>query len=262
MRTAETLALASLILAALSAGARAEPFLGAAIVGTPVIGLRYENVPTDFLLSSEHIVEPGVAISTDGGGSASGSLFGSEGISTGETLTGLIGSASLDLDGRGSARVGLEGRVRTSATLATPAPEEPPFVSSIVVGPNTFIDLQELENVKYSLFYNFSVVLISGQEEIELFNRIVRAECAQTGETRCSTFFDSASGPFPLLPSPGRPVIFDTVLRYTATLESLAVPVDEPAPASLMITVLALLGISGLVRRCAGYPMIPAITRA
>ncbi|UEM25355.1 hypothetical protein JL100_035465 (plasmid) [Skermanella mucosa] len=267
MKLAKTLALVWLMLAAAPAGARSEPFLGAAIVGTPVIGLRYENVPTDFLVSSEHIFEPTVSSSATGGGSASGSLFGSEGVSTGEFLTGLAGSASLDLDGRGAAQVSLAGRVRTTATVTAPAPGEPPFfTSSITVGPNTFIELQELEDVRYSLFYNFSVVLPSGEGDIELFNRTNRAECVQTGETRCSTFFDSGSGPFPLIPSPERPVVFDTVLRYTATLESLAVPVDEPAPASLMITALALLGISGRVcrriaRQLPGYPRIPAMTR-
>ncbi|UEM07927.1 hypothetical protein JL101_034240 (plasmid) [Skermanella rosea] len=263
MKPAKTLALLSLILAAVPAGAGAEPFLGIAISGTPVIGLRYENVPPDFLVSSEHIIEPAAVGSATGGGRASAGLFGSEGISTGESLVGLIGSAGLDLDGRGTARVSLEGRVRTTATTSTPAPEEPPFfTSSISVGPNTFIDLQELEDVRYSLFYDFSVLLVSGQEEIELFNRVNRSECVQTGERRCSTFFDFGSGPFPLLPSPGRPVVFDTILRYTATLESLAVPVDEPAPRSLMITALALLGISGLARRSSGYRMIPAMTRA
>ena len=55
MRTAETLALASLILAALSAGARAEPFLGAAIVGTPcVIWTRTDSSSASVVPGARH----------------------------------------------------------------------------------------------------------------------------------------------------------------------------------------------------------------
>lgn len=197
MKPAKTLALLSLILAAVPAGAGAEPFLGIAISGTPVIGLRYENVPPDFLVSSEHIIEPAAVGSATGEAAPRPACSVPKAFRRGESCR----PHRFRWPGprrQGTARVSLEGRVRTTATTSTPAPEEPPFfTSSISVGPNTFIDLQELEDVRYSLFYDFSVLLVSGQEEIELFNRVNRSECVQTGERRCSTFSISGRGRFP-----------------------------------------------------------------
>jgi hypothetical protein len=139
-------------------------------------------------------------------------------------------------------------RIRTTVITRT-TPEFPPFSPDLAIGSNTFVFLQDLGDVKYTLSYSLSITAFPGEGDFNVANRGGIFGCTQTGDTVCSTFldFDTAETSFRLTPE--QPIVYDTFLRYSVTLESLAVAVAEPAPASLIILPLALIGIPAMVRR-------------
>ena len=83
--------------------------------------------------------------------------------------------------------------------------------------------------------------LFPEEENFSVFDQVGRYECVRTGDAICSTFYDFAQADafFPI--NPQRPVVFDTFLSYTASVESLAVQMPEPPLLPLMIMALVLI---------------------
>jgi hypothetical protein len=239
---------------AVSGGAQSAQLFGPAISGNPVMTVPFADLAPGSVIFSEHITDPTVITTTTGGGVASGSLLATEGVARPDPVSGrdgfggMIGSFNLDLEGPGFAQVSLNGKVRTTVTTPVSQAENQPF-SLINIGPNTLIDLSGLGDVKYILDYDFSVVFTQGAMPAREFRLKERFECRRPGENFCLDAYDFNSDPSPFLPAPGLPLVFETSMSYTASLESLAVEVSEPAPASLMVMALALLGIPAVARR-------------
>jgi hypothetical protein len=227
------------------------------IVGLPILRFTFENLPEGTVLTNEILSGPTVIESSTGGGIAEGDLFIPQSDSQ---LAGLSGSASVDLEGSGSAFVSLSGKVRTTI-MTEVVPQSPPFFQRIAVGPTTSVDLMEFIDVKGSFAYRLTMNLFPEEENFSVFDQVGRYECVRTGDAICSTFYDFAQADafFPI--SPQRPVVFDTFISYTASLESLAVQVPEPPPLPLMITALALIGGLGVRRASERKPRFSAPLR-
>jgi hypothetical protein len=163
----------------------------------------------------------------------------------------LHGYASLDLTGPGFAGISMLAKIRTTVITRT-APEFPPLAPDLIIGANTAVSLHELRDlgdVRYTLSYNLSTTAFPGEGDFNVANRGGLLGCTQTEDTVCSTFldYDTAETSFRLTPE--QPIVYDTFLRYAVTLETLAVAVDEPASASLIILPLALIGLPAMARR-------------
>jgi hypothetical protein len=225
------------------------------IFGSPQLRFTFQDLPEGSIVSSESLLGPAVVESSTGGGFAEGNLSATEGVAEGGGFgeAGLRGSATLALDGPGSARVSLSGKVRTTKT--TPVLPDRPFADqTIIVGPNTFIDIGELTGARWTLSYAFSADLWPDEENISIIDEGSRRECTQAPGISCSTFFDINSAPAFLPVRPGRPLVFDTFLSYDATLEIPAVAVAEPPPLFLAIPALTLLWATRLRGRHRSMP--------
>jgi hypothetical protein len=235
----------------ISTGARAAPLFGRGVVGLPILSFTFENLPPETIITNEVISGPDVIERTTGGGVANADLFIPE---SNFSLAGLSGSASLDLQGPGSAFVSMSAVVRTTITTEV-VPQSPPFAQRLAIGPTTSINLTDFTDAKASFGYRLAMTLFPDEENLTIFDQRDRHECVRTGERFCNTFFDfsQADAFFPF--NPGRPTMFDTLLRYDASLESLAISVPEPPTLTLMLAALVLFGgraiggSRGLVRR-------------
>ncbi|UEM07045.1 hypothetical protein JL101_029015 (plasmid) [Skermanella rosea] len=210
------------------------------ITGFPLVSVTIDEPAPGTVISTASLSEPTVVERSAGGGIASGRVSAIQGTDLNRAFGGVQGSVGLDLTGTGFAQVTLDGKVRTTVTL--PADQQGSPFSAINIGPNTVIDLHELDDVRYSLAYRLSILYDPGgpfERELRMTNRF---ECVQSGERRCPfEVFDYNSDPNPFLPAPGGTSTLDMSLSYTVTLESLDVP--EPAPATLVIVALAFLGL-------------------
>lgn len=238
MVAVKVIALSLLVLAGSSPAAMSAPLFGRGIVGLPILSFTFENLPEGAFIDNKIISGPFVIESSTGGGIADGELLIPE---SGSILAGLLGSASLDLSSPGSSSVRLGATVRT--TITTPVvPQSPAFSQTVAIGPTTSVDLTEITDARASFGYRLGISLFPDDENIVVFDQAARYECVRTADRFCITFYDfvQADAFFPV--TPDRPTVFNTFLSYTATLESIAVEVPEPAPLALMITALALAG--------------------
>jgi hypothetical protein len=213
---------------------------GTPIFGSPVIAIDFANPQFDVSISSEHLLGPTVTESRTGGGIVDSGLS--------VFSDGLHGHAALDLVGPGFAGVSMSAKLRTTVVTLT-APEFPPLSPQLVVGPNTFIELQDLQDVRYTLSYGLSITAFPGEGDFNIIDSGGNYECVQTGDRFCSTFFDVATADTFFRLTPDRPIVYDTSLRYSITLESLTIEIPEPASASLIMLPLTLIGISLMMHR-------------
>jgi hypothetical protein len=213
---------------------------GTPIFGSPVVAIDFANPQFDVSISSELLLGPTVTESRTGGGIVDSGLS--------VFSDGLHGHAALDLVGPGFAGVSMTAKLRTTVVTLT-APEFPPLSPQLVVGPNTFIELQDLRDVRYTLSYGLSITAFPGEGDFNIIDSGGNYECVQTGERFCSTFFDFATADTFFRLTPDRPIVYDTSLRYSVTLESLTIEVPEPASASLIMLPLTLIGISLMMHR-------------
>lgn len=219
------------IACAASTSARAVPFI-APVFGTPVVGIDFANSQFDVSISSEPLLGPTVTETRTGGGVVNSNLS--------AFSDGLHGSATLDLVGPGFAGVTMSAKLRTTVTTLS-APEFPPLSPQLVIGPNTFVDLQGLGDVRFTLSYALLITAFPGEGDFDIVDSGGNYECVQSGDRVCSTFFDIATADTFFRLTPGSPIVYDTSLRYSVSLESLPVRIAEPASGALIALPLILL---------------------
>jgi hypothetical protein len=242
MNAFKTFTLVLLASVTTSTGVQAFPYF-APVFGMPVAGIGFNTPGFDVSVSSETLLEPTVIETVRGGGVVESNLN--------AYTDSLHGYASLDLTGPGFAGISMLAKIRTTVITRT-APEFPPLAPDLIIGANTAVSLHELRDlgdVRYTLSYNLSITAFPGEGDFNVANRGGLLGCTQTEDTVCSTFldYDTAETSFRLTPE--QPIVYDTFLRYAVTLETLAVAVDEPASASLIILPLALIGLPAIARR-------------